>query len=150
MPADDKAYMYDALEQARRAQQHGEVPVGAVVIFEGRIVGTGYNRSIAEHDPSAHAEIMALREAGKKLGNYRLLQSELYVTLEPCAMCFVAAVHARISRLIYGASDPRAGACGGAVDLREFNIFNHIFAVDGGVLARECGELIQNFFAARR
>lgn len=146
----DEIYMHSALEQARHAYQCGEVPVGAVVVLEGKIIATGYNQPVASHDPSAHAEVIALRKAGQRLGNYRLLQSELYVTLEPCAMCFATAVHARIARLVYGASDPRTGTCGGVVDLRKSEIFNHVFAVTGGVLAGECGKLLQDFFATRR
>ncbi len=147
---DDEVCMRHALEQAQRARVACEVPVGAVVVLAGEVIAAGHNQSVASHDPSAHAEIIALRQAGQHLGNYRLLQSALYVTLEPCAMCFAAAVHARIARLVYGASDPRTGACGGMIDLRNCGLFNHVFAVTGGVLADECGALLQDFFAVRR
>lgn len=146
----DEACMQKAIEQAHRAWRCGEVPVGAVVVCGGRIIARGHNRSIGDHDPSAHAEIIALREAGRRLGNYRLLQADLYVTLEPCAMCFSALVYARIARLIYGATDPKAGACGGAIDLRALPAWDHAFAVTGGVLARDCGDLLKNFFESRR
>jgi tRNA(adenine34) deaminase len=142
--------MRAALEQARRAQAAGEVPVGAVVVKEGEIIGTGFNAPISGHDPTAHAEIRALRDAANKLGNYRLPGCELYVTLEPCAMCVGAMLHARIARLIYGAADPKTGACGSVINLFAEPRLNHHARLSTGVLAEECGALLRDFFAARR
>ena len=146
----DEDYMRLALELAEQAAAAGEVPVGALVVKDGLIVGRGFNAPISTHDPSAHAEIQALRDAGKQLGNYRLVGCTLYVTLEPCAMCAGAIQHARIARLVYGASDPKTGACGSVVDLMQEARLNHHAAVQGGVLAEQCGLRLSAFFAARR
>lgn len=150
MSATDDAFMAEALALARAAQARGEVPVGAVVVRGGAIVGRGGNAPIAASDPTAHAEIAALREAGRALGNYRLPGCTLYVTIEPCAMCAGAILHARIGRLVYGARDPKTGACGSVVDLFAEPRLNHHATAEGGVLADECGKLLSDFFAARR
>ena len=142
--------MTAALALARAAQARGEVPVGAVVVREGAIVGRGGNAPIAGSDPTAHAEIAALREAGRALGNYRLPGCSLYVTIEPCAMCAGAILHARISRVVFGARDPKTGACGSVVDLFGEPRLNHHAAVVEGVRADECGSLLSAFFAERR
>ena len=142
--------MQAALDQARLAGEGGEVPVGAVVTIGGEIVAAAHNRSIADHDPSAHAEIVALRAAGQSVGNHRLTDATLYVTLEPCAMCVGAMGQARIARLVFGAYDPKAGALGSAIDLSDCKAFNHRFEINGGVLADESGELLRGFFQARR
>lgn len=142
--------MRAALELAERAAAAGEVPVGAVVVRDGEIVGRGYNHPISAHDPTAHAEIVALRDAAVRLGNYRLGGCELYVTLEPCMMCAGAILHARIARVIYGAADPKTGACGSVVDLFAERRLNHRTAVNGGVLQGDAAALLQQFFAARR
>ncbi len=143
--------MKRALELAQRAEVEGEVPVGAVLVREGEVIGEGWNRSIGERDPSAHAEIMALRDAGRREGNYRLPGTTLYVTLEPCPMCASAIVHARVSKVVFGASDPRTGAAGSVFDLLPSDSrFNHFTAVEGGLLAGDCGELLRAFFRARR
>lgn len=146
----DESMMREALEQARLAGQHGEVPVGAVVVRDGEVIGRGFNRPIGANDPTAHAEIGALRDAAARLQNYRLVDCDLYVTLEPCAMCAGAIQHARIRRVVYGASDPKTGACGSVVDLFAEPRLNHHARVQGGVLAEACGELLSSFFAARR
>jgi tRNA(adenine34) deaminase len=146
----DTDYMQVALELAALAADAGEVPVGAVVVHDGAIIGRGYNQPIAQSDPTAHAEIMALREASRKLGNYRLTDCDLYVTLEPCVMCAGAIMHARIRRVVYGASDPKTGACGSAINLFAEQHLNHHAAVDGGVLAEASVVLLQSFFAGRR
>jgi len=142
--------MLAALELARKAQVAGEVPVGAVVVKDGQIVGAGFNAPISGHDPTAHAEIRALRDAADRLGNYRLPGCELYVTLEPCAMCVGAMLHARIARLIYGAADLKTGACGSVLDLFSEPRLNHHATVTAGVLAEECGALLREFFAGKR
>lgn len=142
--------MREALGEARRAEAAGEVPVGAVVVIGGEIVGRGFNRPIEAVDPTAHAEIVALREAARRLGNYRLTGAELYVTVEPCLMCVGAAIHARVDRVIYGAAEPRAGALGSATDALAVPGLNHRFKVTGGALAEECGALLLAFFRARR
>ncbi len=142
--------MLAALEQARKAQAAGEVPVGAVVVKDGEIVGLGFNAPIGRHDPTGHAEILALRAAATKLDNYRLPDCELYVTLEPCAMCVGAMLHARIARLVYGAADPKTGACGSVLDLFSEPRLNHHATVTKGVMAQECGALLREFFAAKR
>ena len=139
-----------ALQQAKRAAEQGEVPVGAVVVLDQQVIGSGYNRSIIDHDPSAHAEIMALRDAGVTLSNYRLNDATLYVTLEPCIMCAGAILHARIARLVFGARDPRAGAAGSQLNLLESRFLNHQSAVVAGVMAAQCRQLLQDFFAAKR
>lgn len=146
----DAIWMRLALDQARNAWALGEVPVGAVVVKDGEVIATGFNQPIGTHDPTAHAEIMALRAASTILGNYRLPGCELFVTLEPCAMCSGAMMHARLARVVYGASDPKTGACGSIVNLFEQNQLNHHTQLTGGVLADECGALLKEFFAERR
>jgi tRNA(adenine34) deaminase len=150
MAHSDEAYMHEALALARDAGSAGEVPVGAVVVSEGAIIGRGYNHPIRAHDPTAHAEVVALRDAAARLGNYRLGGCTLYVTLEPCAMCVGAIMHARIARVVYGAADPKTGACGSVVDLFAESRLHHHAAVEGGVLAEECARQLRGFFAARR
>jgi tRNA(adenine34) deaminase len=146
----DIDYMRRAIDLARAAGAAGEVPVGAVVVSGGRVVGEGANRPIAGHDPTAHAEIIALRAAGAALGSYRLNEAVLYVTLEPCAMCAAAMVHARVRRVVFGAFDPKAGAAGSLIDLFRLQGLNHRVDAFGGVLADECGALLSDFFEARR
>ncbi|WP_211467580.1 tRNA adenosine(34) deaminase TadA [Collimonas silvisoli] len=146
----DAIYMQQAISQARNAWALGEVPVGALVVKDGQVIATGFNQPIGNHDPTAHAEIMALRAAATILGNYRLPGCEIYVTLEPCAMCAGAMMHARIARVIYGASDPKTGACGSVLNLFEQEKLNHHTEVTAGVLAEECGTLLKEFFAERR
>jgi tRNA(adenine34) deaminase len=146
----DAPFMQAALELAAEAARRGEVPVGAVVVKDGAIIGRGFNRPITTSDPTAHAEIVALREAAAALGNYRLTGCELYVTLEPCAMCVGAMVHARLARIVYGAADPKTGACGSIVDLPGLATFNHHGHFEGGVLADECSGVLKRFFAERR
>jgi tRNA(adenine34) deaminase len=143
-------FMREALQLAGEAAQAGEVPVGAVVVKDGRCIGRGYNRPITGNDPTAHAEIVALREAAAAEGNYRLPGCELYVTLEPCAMCVGAMVHARIGRIFYGARDPKTGACGSIVDLPALSSWNHHGRFEGGLLADECAAILRSFFAERR
>jgi len=150
IPATDDDWMAEALALARAAQGRGEVPVGAVVVKDGMIVGRGGNAPIAQNDPTAHAEIAALRESARALGNYRLPGCDLYVTIEPCAMCAGAILHARIRRLVFGAPDPKTGACGSVVDLFAVPRLNHHATVTGGVRAGECGKLLSDFFGARR
>jgi tRNA(adenine34) deaminase len=147
---DDEIYMRFAIELAQQAATAGEVPVGAIVVKDGVVIGRGGNSPIDTHDPTAHAEIAALRDAAKNLGNYRLAECSLYVTLEPCAMCTGAIQHARIARLIYGASDPKTGACGSVVNLMAEARLNHHTEVFSGILAQECGELLSDFFKQRR
>ena len=139
-----------ALDLAREAARAGEVPVGAIVVKDGAIVGRGFNQPIASHDPTAHAEVRALRDAADRMRNYRLPGCTLYVTLEPCAMCVGAILHARIGRVIFGASDPKTGACGSVIDLPGETRLNHHAEFSGGVLGAECGELLRLFFAERR
>jgi tRNA(adenine34) deaminase len=146
----DATFMRQAIDQARNAWALGEVPVGAVVVKDGEIIATGFNQPIGTHDPTAHAEIMALRAAAAILGNYRLPGCDLYVTLEPCAMCSGAMMHARLARVVFGAADPKTGACGSIVDLFQQEKLNHHTEVIGGVLAEECSALLKEFFAARR
>lgn len=146
----DQEYMQVALELARQAAEAGEVPVGAIIVRDGEIIGRGSNTPIANHDPTAHAEIQAMREAAAAIGNYRLVGCTLYVTLEPCAMCSGAIQHARIARLVYGARDPKTGACGSVIDLMAEDRLNHHTVVEGGVLAEACGRQLSDFFAARR
>ena len=142
--------MEEALRSAQRALEAGEVPVGAIVVCQGRIVGRGWNRNIADSDPTAHAEMLALREAGATVGNHRLGDCELFVTIEPCPMCAGALVHARIKRLIYGADDPKAGAVHSIMQILNHPGLNHRMEVQGGVLAGRCAELLQTFFRNRR
>ena len=146
----DHEYMQEALSLAKQAGYAGEVPVGAVVVKDGEIIGRGHNSPIGEHDPTAHAEIQAMRQAAEKLGNYRLIGCQLYVTLEPCVMCTGAMQHARIAKLVFGASDPKTGACGSVVDLMDEPQLNHHTQVVGGVMAEECGGLLSQFFVERR
>jgi tRNA(adenine34) deaminase len=146
----DAVYMRRALELARHAEEAGEVPVGALVVLNDEIIGEGWNQPIVSHDPTAHAEIVALRAAAARVRNYRLSDAELYVTLEPCAMCAGAMVHARIARVVYGATDPKSGAAGSVFNLLESSTLNHRAQVIRGVLAEECGEMLRKFFAARR
>lgn len=146
----DSIFMRQALSQAHNAWALGEVPVGAVVVKDGQIVATGFNQPIGTHDPTAHAEIVALRAAAAILGNYRLPGCELFVTLEPCAMCSGAMMHARLARVVFGAADPKTGACGSIVNLFEQEKLNHHTEVVGGVLADECAAVLKEFFAERR
>jgi tRNA(adenine34) deaminase len=143
-------WMEAALALARQAQARGEVPVGAVVVRDGAIIGRGGNAPIAANDPTAHAEIAALREAARALGNYRLPECDLYVTIEPCAMCAGAILHARIRRLVFGARDPKTGACGSVVDLFAERRLNHHTTVTGDIASEACGRLLSDFFVARR
>ncbi|CAN7542769.1 tRNA adenosine(34) deaminase TadA [Duganella sp. LjRoot269] len=143
-------FMRLALEQAQHARDLGEVPVGAVVVKDGVVIARGYNQPIGRHDPTAHAEIVALRAAAEALGNYRLPGCELYVTLEPCVMCSGAMMHARLARVVYGATDPKTGACGSVLNLFEQEQLNHHTDVAGGIMAEECGDMLKSFFAARR
>ena len=142
--------MERALELARCAERAGEVPVGAVLVRDGEVIGEGFNQPIGSCDPTAHAEVLALRQAALQAGNYRLVDSTLYVTLEPCPMCAGALVHARVRRVVYGASDPRSGACGTVFDLLRSDALNHQAEVEGGMLAERCASLLRNFFRARR
>jgi tRNA(adenine34) deaminase len=146
----DELYMEQALREAVRAEALGEVPVGAIVVCDGSIIGRGCNRNLADNDPTAHAEIVALREAGRAVGNYRLPECEMFVTIEPCAMCAGALVHARLKRLVYGADDPKAGAVHSVISFVNHPQLNHRMEVDGGVLAARCQELLQSFFRSRR
>lgn len=148
--ATDEGFMAEALRLAREAGAMGEVPVGAVVVKDGEIIGRGFNAPISSQDPTAHAEIVALRDAARLMGNYRLPGCELYVTLEPCVMCCGAIIHARIARVVFGARDPKTGACGSVVNLFDEPRLNFHATVKGGVLAAECGALLTDFFAARR
>ena len=142
--------MYRALELARHAEHAGEVPVGALVVLNDEIIGEGWNQPIVAHDPTAHAEIVALRAGAARIKNYRLSGATLYVTLEPCAMCAGAIVQARIARVVYGAADPKAGAAGSVFNLLESPSLNHRAQITGGVLAEDCGHVLQKFFQARR
>ncbi len=146
----DLRFMARALELAREAERAGEVPVGAVIVKDGAIVGEGWNRPISTSDPTAHAEIIALRAAAQTLGSYRLLDTTLYVTLEPCAMCAGAMVHSRVKRLVYAATDPRAGAAGSVFNIVNHPALNHRLECEGGLMAEECGSLLRAFFMARR
>jgi tRNA(adenine34) deaminase len=147
---EDCRWLQYALTLAQRAAAEGEVPVGAVLVYQNEVLGEGYNRSIAACDPTAHAEILALRQAATQIGNYRLVNSVLYVTLEPCPMCAGAIVNARVERVVFGARDPRAGACGTVFNILQADSLNHRVIVEGGLLAETCGELLQSFFRARR
>jgi tRNA(adenine34) deaminase len=146
----DEYWMQQALKLAHKTEAAGEVPVGAVIVKDGELVAEGWNQPIGANDPTAHAEIMALRAAGERLGNYRLLDTELYVTLEPCPMCVGAMLHARVKRVIYAATDPKTGALGGAYDLLNSVAHNHAFEVTSGVLEQQSREMLQDFFRGRR
>lgn len=146
----DVIYMTLALEQAHLALATGEVPVGAVVVRAGKVIAVGANAPISRHDPSAHAEVLALREAAQVVGNYRLIDCELFVTLEPCVMCVGAMLHARLQRVVFGAADPKTGAAGSVLDLFDNQQLNHQTQVQGGVLANECAMVLQDFFKKRR
>lgn len=142
--------MEEALRSAQRALEAGEVPVGAVVVCDGRVIARGWNRNLTDNDPTAHAEIVALREAGNQLGNYRLADCELFATIEPCAMCAGALVHARIRRLVYGADDPKAGAVHSVLEVINHPSLNHKMEIRGGILAGKSAEILQEFFRKRR
>jgi len=143
-------WMKRALELAHKAEQAGEVPVGAVLVKDNQLLAEGWNQPILSHDATSHAEVMAMREAGKKLNNYRLIDTTVYVTLEPCSMCVGAMIHARVARVVYGAVEPRTGALGGAFNLLEANEHNHLFEIEAGIMAEESKALLQNFFRSRR
>jgi len=147
---DDTTHLRAAIAEAQAAEASGEVPVGAVIVHEGAIIARGQNRVLRDNDPTAHAEIVALRAAGLHLANYRLNDCDLYVTLEPCAMCAGAILHARIARLIYAAPDPKAGACGSVLSVINHPQLNHKVEVTSGLLAEECGTMLTNFFRSRR
>ena len=146
----DEKWMTIALEEAKIAFKKNEVPVGAVLVQNDKLISRAHNLSIINNDPSAHAEMEVLRKAGRKLNNYRLPKTTLYVTLEPCAMCFGAMIHARIDKLVFGAADPKSGVCGSTIDLSSESIFNHQISVNGGVLEVECKSMLQSFFKLRR
>lgn len=146
----DELWMQEALRAAQRALEIGEVPVGAVVVHQGKVVGRGFNRNLADCDPTAHAEVVALREAGSALGNHRMADCAMFVTIEPCAMCAGAMVHARIRTLVYGAEDPKAGAVHSAMHVLNHPALNHKIEVRRGILAGQCAELLQQFFRSRR
>ena len=150
MSSSDELWMEEALREAQRAAALGEVPVGAVVVCDGRVIGRGWNCPISQHDPTAHAEVLALREAGRALGNYRLNDCDLYVTIEPCAMCAGAITHARIKRLVYGADDPKAGAVKSGMTVLNHPQMNHKVEAVSGVLAGRATEMVQTFFRERR
>lgn len=150
MAATHTHYMQLALEQAKLAAEIGEVPVGAVLVQDHQLIASTYNQPISNNDPTAHAEIQLLRQAGKKLNNYRLPNTTLYVTLEPCTMCLGAMIHARVSRLVFGAFNEKTGVCGSCTDLSNSEYFNHTIKVEGGVLADECKNLLQQLFKSRR
>ena len=146
----DHQFMMQALEQAKLAAQEGEVPVGAVLVQDGKVISKAFNRPISNHDPSAHAEMLALRSAAGEIENYRLPGSTLYVTLEPCVMCAGAMLHARVDRVVFGARDPKTGASGSVVDIFSINQLNHQTTVVGGILESECGQVLRDFFKERR
>ena len=146
----DRQFMQEALEQARLAALAGEVPVGAILVRDGQVIGRGFNQPIGNHDPSAHAEMLALRTAAQDVANYRLPGATLYVTLEPCVMCSGAMLHARIDRVVFGASDPKTGAAGSVLDIFASKQINHQTQVEGGILAEECGQILRDFFRERR
>ena len=147
---DDEKWMSFAIKQAIKAEKEGEVPIGAVLVKDELLIAKAYNQSIAKNDATAHAEIQLLRNAGKELQNYRLNGTSIYVTLEPCVMCFGAMIHARVTRIVYGAHDPKIGVCGSSDDLTNANCFNHTINITGGVLERKCSKLLQAFFKSRR
>jgi len=147
---DDQYFMQRAFEMAQQAEQHDEIPVGAVVVYQGNIIGEGFNQSILLNDPSAHAEMIAIRQAGKHVNNYRLLDCTLYVTLEPCPMCAGLLVHSRIKRLVYACPDLKTGAAGSVFNLVGTSQLNHQIVVDNGIMAEQCSELLSGFFKRRR
>jgi tRNA(adenine34) deaminase len=146
----DELWMEEALRDAQRALEAGEVPVGSVVVCKGQVVGRGFNRTLLDDDPTAHAEIVALRQAAETIGNHRLLECEMYATIEPCSMCAGALMHARLKRLVYGADDPKAGAVHSVLPVLNHPALNHRMQVEGGVLAGRCAEMLQSFFRRRR
>ena len=146
----DEQWMKIAIDEAHLAMDENEIPIGAVLVKNNKLIAKAYNRPIINSDPTAHAEIEVLRKAGKKLMNYRLPKTTLYVTLEPCAMCLGAMIHARIERVVFGASDPKSGVCGSTIDLSSESIFNHQISASGGVLEHECKDILQSFFKLRR
>lgn len=146
----DEYWMSEALKRADIAEQHGEIPVGAIVVKDNQIIAEGYNLSITEHDPSAHAEMIAIRQAGKRIGNYRMLDCTLYVTLEPCPMCAGLLVHSRIKRLVFGAHDEKTGSAGSIMDITRHEKLNHQIDVTSGILAQVCSEKLSAFFKKRR
>jgi tRNA(adenine34) deaminase len=146
----DRQYMQQAIEQAQLAALAGEVPVGAILVRDGQIISKAFNKPITNHDPSAHAEMLALRQAAEAEQNYRLPGTTLYVTLEPCTMCAGAMLHARVDRIVYGAPDPKTGAAGSVVDVFASKQINHQTSVNGGIMAEECGQLLKTFFKERR
>ena len=146
----DRQFMQEAIEQAKLAALAGEVPVGAILVRDGQVIGRGFNQPIGNHDPSAHAEMLALRTAAQGVANYRLPGATLYVTLEPCVMCSGAMLHARIDRVVFGASDPKTGAAGSVLDIFASKQINHQTQVEGGILAEECGQILRDFFRERR
>ena len=148
--SDDEKWMNLAIKQAIKSEKEGEVPIGAVLVKDGLLIAKAHNQPITTNDATAHAEVQLLRIAGKELKNYRLTGTTLYVTLEPCAMCFGAMIHARIKRIVYGAHDPKTGVCGSSDDLTNANCFNHKINITGGVLERKCSQLLQTFFISRR
>ena len=146
----DRQFMQEAIEQAKLAALAGEVPVGAILVRDGQVIGRGFNQPIGNHDPSAHAEMLALRTAAQGVANYRLPGATLYVTLEPCVMCSGAMLHARIDRVVFGAPDPKTGAAGSVLDIFASKQINHQTQVEGGILAEECGQILRDFFRERR
>ena len=146
----DRQFMQEAIEQAKLAALAGEVPVGAILVRDGQVIGRGFNQPIGNHDPSAHAEMLALRTAAQDVANYRLPGATLYVTLEPCVMCSGAMLHARIDRVVFGAPDPKTGAAGSVLDIFASKQINHQTQVEGGILAEECGQILRDFFRERR
>ena len=147
---DDEKWMSLAIKQAIKAEKEGEVPIGAILVKDGLLIAKAHNQPISTNDATAHAEIQLLRTAGKHQKNYRLIDTTIYVTLEPCAMCLGAMMHARIARMVFGASDPKTGVCGSCADLTTESFFNHEIEISGGVLEKECKELLQSFFKSRR
>ena len=148
--SEDEQWMSLAIKQAIKAKEEGEVPVGAILVKDGFLIATAHNQHISTNDATAHAEIQLLRAAGHKKKNYRLTGTTLYVTLEPCAMCFGAMMHARIERIVYGANDPKTGVCGSCENLPNANCFNHVIIIEGGVLKNKCNKLLSDFFKQRR
>ena len=150
MLGSDEQFMKLALQEAQKSKEFNEVPVGAIIVMGGEVISNSHNKSISQNDPTSHAEINALRIAAKKIGNYRLTGATLYATLEPCAMCYGAIIHARIPRLVFGAYDPKTGVCGSSIKLHEQNCFNHTPELKGGVLERECSLILKEFFQKKR